>query len=183
MKPATRIKASSRTKSSSVTGVAKIASPVKRPARALHPELFAIKTPDGVLLWDTAASSRTESWARAYAAHLHRHPFARSSSNPTKSAYVRGWRCIPVLAMEIDRACKRKLYAIKSPSRVVLFDTAHSSRSGSWEQAYQRHLHYAYGMSNNPTKTAYANGWRCIPLGIFEIARDRPAITSDAARA
>jgi len=63
---------------------------------------------------------------------------------------------------------KQKLYAIKSPSGILLWNTAASSRKKAWYYAYEYHLYSHYSNSHNKTKAAYANGWRCVVVRLIE---------------
>lgn len=64
---------------------------------------------------------------------------------------------------------EQKLFAIKSPSKILLWDTAASSRTKAWDAAYRRHLYQQYMHEKNPTKAAYSRGWRCVPVQLVEI--------------
>ncbi len=63
----------------------------------------------------------------------------------------------------------QRLYAVKSPSQILLWNTASSTRAGAWDAAYRKHLWRSFNGQNNPTKAAYARGWRCVPVRIVEI--------------
>ena len=69
------------------------------------------------------------------------------------------------------RQIDKKMFAIKSPSGVLLVDTTATNRAWAWHLAYEKYLHktaqYVYSM--NPTKAAYANGWRCVQVKVSEI--------------
>lgn len=64
-----------------------------------------------------------------------------------------------------------KMFAIKGPSGVLLCNTASSSRAGAWDSAYHKYLRNVrqYFLSHNPTKAAYAKGWRCVEVTVKEV--------------
>lgn len=64
-----------------------------------------------------------------------------------------------------------KMFAIKDQSGVLLCNTASSCRTGAWDLAYVKYLSNVkkYRWSNNPTKAAYANGWRCVEVTVKEV--------------
>lgn len=65
----------------------------------------------------------------------------------------------------------KNLYAIKSPSGVLIGTTVSSNPSNSWGQLYLDVLYKSmdYRNSHNPTKKAYSNGWRCVKVTISEV--------------
>lgn len=62
------------------------------------------------------------------------------------------------------------MFAIKSPSGFLLVETTSTNRAWAWHLAYEKVLHKTlqYAYSNNPTKAAYANGWRCVEVEVTE---------------
>jgi hypothetical protein len=67
----------------------------------------------------------------------------------------------------------QKLYAIKAPSGLLLWDTASPNRVQAWGRCYYRHLYRSFNVLNNPTKAAYARGWRCVPVKLIEIVEKK----------
>lgn len=64
---------------------------------------------------------------------------------------------------------KQRFYAIKAPSKVLLWDTTAPSRARAWGRAFHRHLWRLFGGFGSPTKLAYARGWRDVEVRIVGV--------------
>jgi len=64
----------------------------------------------------------------------------------------------------------KNLYAIKSPSGSILFNTVSDSKSMAWDEACIENLRGYLNNASNPREAAYKRGYRCVKIKIEETA-------------